>query len=61
MVILELLFRPHSSATHVDAACCYRLSSVICPSVTVVSRAKMVHLTEVPFGLKTRVAKGTMY
>jgi len=29
----ELLFRPHRSTTHVDAAYCYRPSSVVCRSV----------------------------
>ena len=27
------IFRPHCSTTYVDAACCYRLSSVVCLSV----------------------------
>jgi len=26
-------FRPHRSTTHVDAACCYRPSSVVCRSI----------------------------
>jgi len=47
---------------YVDAACCYRSSSVVCLSVslsvTLVSPAKTAELIEVPFGLRTRVGPG---
>jgi len=47
---------PHHSTTYVDAAYCYRPSSVVCGlSVTVVSPAKMAEPTEMPFGLRTWV------
>ena len=34
------IVRPHHGTTYVDAAYCYISSSVVCRSVTVVSRAK---------------------
>jgi len=55
----RIIFRPHRSTTYVDAACCYRSSSVVCRSVglsvTVVSPAKMAEPIEMPFGMRTRV------
>ena len=38
---------------YVDAAYSYRQSSMLCPSVTVVSPAKMVQPIEMLFGLMT--------
>jgi len=43
--------RPHRSTTYVDAAYCYRRSSVVCRSVTVVSLAKTAEPIEMPFEL----------
>jgi len=40
---------------HVDAACCYRPSSVACRSVAVVSPAKAAELLEMSFELTTQV------
>jgi len=59
------IFRQYCFTTYLDAAYCYRLSSVVCGSVclclTLVSPAKIAALIEMPFGLRTRVAQGTMY
>jgi len=59
-----LLFRPHRSITYVDAACCYRRSSVVCLSVClsvmIMSLAKITELVEMPFRLWTLVGQGTM-
>ena len=60
------IFRPHRSAMYVDAAYCYRPSSVVswsvcqsvCRSVTLVSRAKTAEPIEMQFGLRTRVGPG---
>jgi len=54
--LLFHLFRPRRSTkptTYVDAAYCYRPSSMVCrpPSVTVVSPAKTAVPIEMPFGL----------
>ena len=46
---LDGIMRPHYRTVFVDAACCYRPSS-ICQSVTVMSLAKMAELIEMPFG-----------
>jgi len=43
----------HSFITYVDAAYCYRPSSVVCRSVTLVSPAKTAEPIEMPFGLRT--------
>jgi len=40
---------------YVDAACCYRPSSVVCRSVTLMSPAKTAAPIEMPFGLGTQV------
>jgi len=40
----------------VDAACCYRWSSMVCQSVTVVSPPKMAEPIEMLFGLWTWVS-----
>jgi len=52
-----LLFGPHRSTTYVDAAYCYRPSSVVCLglSVTVVSPAKVAEPIEMLFMLRTQV------
>jgi len=44
--------------TYVDALYCYRPSSVICLSVTLVSPAKTAETIEMPFGLRTQVGPG---
>ena len=49
---------PHRSTTYVDAAYSYRPSSVVCPSVTLVSPAKTAAPIELPFGLRTWVGPG---
>jgi len=36
MVIIWMQFRPHGNTMYVDAAYCYRLSSMVCQSVTVI-------------------------
>jgi len=54
-----IIIRPHRSTTYVDAAYCYRPSSVVCRfvcrSVTLVSRAKKFEAIEMPFVLRTWV------
>jgi len=40
---------------YVDAAYCYRPSSVVCRSVTLLSPAKTAGPIEMPFGLRTQV------
>jgi len=53
------IIRPHRSTTFLDAAYCYRSSSVVCQSVgrsvTLVSPAKTAAPIEMPFGLRTPV------
>jgi len=51
----NIVIWPHCSTTYIDAAYYYRLSSVVCLSVTLVSPAKMAELIEMMFGLRTRV------
>jgi len=57
-----LLFRPHHSNMYVDAAHCYRRSSVVCQcvslSVTIESPAKTAEPIEMPFGLWIQVGAG---
>ena len=48
--------RPHCATTYVNAACCYWTSSVVCRSVTVVSRAEMAQPIKMPFGLRNQVS-----
>jgi len=59
------IVRSHRSTTYVDAAYCYRPSSVVCRSVcrsvTVVSPAKMAAPIESRFGRGLGWAQGTMY
>jgi len=54
--IRTLSIGPHRSTTYVDAAYCYRPSSVVYPSVTLVSPAKTVEAIEMPFGLRNQVS-----
>ena len=44
------IIRLHRSTTYIDAAYCYRPSSAICWSVTLVSPANTAEPTEMPFG-----------
>ena len=53
-----IIFRPHRSTTYVDAAYCYRPSSVVCRSVTVVSPAKTAEPIDMPFGASTLLNPG---
>jgi len=63
VIVTKGIIRPHHRTTYVDAAYCYRPSSVVCRlvcmsvclSVTLVSPAKMAAPIEMPFGLRTRV------
>jgi len=58
LVLLLPIIRPRRSTTYVDAACCYRPSSVVCRSVfTLVSRAKMAEQSDLLFGLWTPVGR----
>jgi len=50
-----LIIRPHRITTYADAAYCYRPSSVVCLSVTVLSPAKTAEPIELPFGFRARV------
>ena len=45
--------RPHRSTAYPDAAYCYRPSSVVCRSVTIVSPGKTAEPIEMPFGMWT--------
>ena len=51
IIIIIIIIRPHRSTAYEDAAYCYRTSSVVCRSVTVVSPAKTAEPIEMPFGL----------
>ena len=55
--IIIIIIRPHRSTTYIEAAYCYRPSSMVCQSVchTSVSPAKTAAPIEMPFGLRTRV------
>ena len=56
------IFRPHLSTTYVDADYCYRQSSVVCLSVTIVSRAKMAETIEMPLDCGVDIwTHGSMY
>ena len=56
MVII--IIRPHRSTTYVDAAYCYRPSSMVCRTVTLVRPAKTAAPIKMPFGSRTRVGPG---
>jgi len=47
--------------TYVDAVYCYRPSSVVCQSVTLVSPAKTAEQIEMPFGWALGWTQGTMF
>ena len=49
------IIRLHCSSLYVDAAYCYRVSSVVCLSVTVASLAKTTEWIEMSFGMWTWV------
>jgi len=53
--LFDVIIRPHRSSTYVDVAYCYRPSSVVCRSVTVVIPVKMAEPIEMLFGLWARV------
>jgi len=53
-----LIITPHRSTTYTDAVYCYRPSSVVCQSVTLVSPAKTAEPIEMPLGLRTRMGPG---
>ena len=57
VVAMAAIFGLHRCTMYLDAACCYRLSSVVCWSVTLVSHAKTAALIEMPFLLRTRVGQ----
>ena len=50
-----LLLLGRVALAYVDAACCYRRSTVVCRSVTIVSRATNAEPVEMQFGVWTRV------
>ena len=54
-VIFLLLLDRIARTTYVDAVCCYRPSSVLCQSVTLVSPSKTAEPIEMPFGLLARM------
>jgi len=54
-IIKTTLFRLHRSNTYVNAAYCYRPSSVVCQSVTVVIPAKTDEPIKMAFGIWTLV------
>jgi len=58
--VIVMIFRPHCSIMYTDAACCYRPSTMVCLSVSVVSPSKMAEPIELLFGLWTLVAKGSI-
>jgi len=53
--LVELMLLLGSIVEYVDAAYCYRPSSVVCQSVTVVSPVKTAELIEMPFLLSAQV------
>ena len=55
IVIIIIIIKLHRSTTYVDSAYCYRPSSVVCRSVTLVSPTKTAEPLEMPFGLRSRV------
>ena len=67
LLSFRLIIRPHRGATYVDAAHCYRLSSVVCWLVCLSVRLSFCHTSEpaktaapieMPFGRRTRVGPG---
>jgi len=55
MISIASISRPHCIIMYVDAAYCYRLSSVVCRSLTLMSPAKMALPINMVFGLRTLV------
>jgi len=56
------IITPHRSTYRcVNAAYCYRPSSVVCRSVTPVSPAKTAEPIDMRFGLRTLIGPGTMH
>jgi len=54
VTITVIISRPHHSTTYLDEAYeayYYRLSSVVCRSVTIVNPAKTAELIKMPFGV----------
>jgi len=56
VILAFVVVRPHCSTMYIDASYCYRPSSVVCRSATLVSLAKTAEPIELPFGLRTRVS-----
>ena len=56
--LLFVIIRPHGNTTYVDAAYCYRPSSVFCGSVTLVIHPKTAEPIKMPFVLRSRVNPG---
>ena len=58
-IVIIIVIRPHRRTTYVDAAYCYRPSSVVGfyvdLSITLVSPTKRAEPIEIPFWLRTRV------
>jgi len=54
-LVCIVIVRPCHSTAYTDVACCYRWSSMICLSVTIVSPANISELIEMPFGFWTSV------
>jgi len=55
VVTLQQVLDSIARTMYVDAVYCYRPSSVVCQSVTLVSPAKTAGPIEMPFGLRTHV------
>jgi len=53
----QFIFMLHWSTMYTTVACCYRLTSVVCQSVTVGSPAETTELIEMLFGMLSRVVK----
>ena len=53
-IAIVVIIRSHRSTTYVDAAYCYRPSSVVCRSVTLVNRIITAEPTAMLFALRTR-------
>jgi len=56
-----VIIKPHRSTTCVDAAYCYRPSSVVSRSVTIASPVKTAEPIEMPFGCGLGWSQGTQY
>jgi len=60
LLTLIFVFRPHRRTTYIDAAYCYRRSSVVCRSITIVSPAKRLNRSKCCLGCGLKWAGGTM-